>query len=694
MWNPFGVPHAFDEGAARVFDRFVEQLLATPQAGIPRALEELRGRVQVLDDTGYRTFVAVLQMKAAQEQQNIERLQATNYDDGFGHGFEAELWRATARISSGVSAQERAMRQQSQARLEGLQFIYACAEQFRAQRPAAPPPPQESARPAAPQQQHEPAPPAEDKQARVMELRQRLIAVAAGGDFSPEFFALLKELRAAEGDAGNMSGQRGRRMDSVIEDFEKLAGKKTDDVHEMASDLQRVQELARGMSDAVADSRPPGTTAPAEGTRAARLVELHKKLTDRLTAEIHRSYLGAAERETIESLFARGVNERKAVYDLDSDAAAAELEREGLRRLAMDLRAYTLRQNLTLAEPVWPSPHVSQNANAVFFSGGEEARAALREAATTRGLKVFDEAPRGEYGAGRWRQLRECHVAVFDLSDYGRAGAEAGVASVCYEMGIALALGRDIVVLASAEGEARTPFDVDVMPVRLSRGEEGARQLGDALDEAVYGQQRGGAGGSVRKTLRHARRALAGRLDAGAAEFLRRFESGETAGDAEAARHALENALALAGPHPPLLLTPAWPGDYPDPRAPMCFHVMPFRENLAEARRLVEEACGDAVEYVRGDMREGRDVVSAIWEDICRATHVVVELTGLNPNVMLELGIADALGRNTLLVTQDDLGELGRVPALTRERVTRYKLEGGGEALRAAAAGFLTGGRG
>ena len=43
------------------------------------------------------------------------------------------------------------------------------------------------------------------------------------------------------------------------------------------------------------------------------------------------------------------------------------------------------------------------------------------------------------------------------------------------------------------------------------------------------------------------------------------------------------------------------------------------------------------------------DIVRSIWDEICTATYVVCDLTALNPNVTLELGIVHTLGRNVLI---------------------------------------------
>ena len=79
-----------------------------------------------------------------------------------------------------------------------------------------------------------------------------------------------------------------------------------------------------------------------------------------------------------------------------------------------------------------------------------------------------------------------------------------------------------------------------------------------------------------------------------------------------------------------------------------------------------------------------------IWDNLCQASHLVVDLTGLNANVALELGIAHALGRNVLLITQDSVEQV-HFPSLAKLRVHRYSLTGkpGTKPLRQALDNFL-----
>jgi hypothetical protein len=90
-------------------------------------------------------------------------------------------------------------------------------------------------------------------------------------------------------------------------------------------------------------------------------------------------------------------------------------------------------------------------------------------------------------------------------------------------------------------------------------------------------------------------------------------------------------------------------------------------------RRIVEEACGPQIEYIRGDGVLAPDILRSIWDEICSATHIVVDLTGLNANVTLELGIAHTLGRNVLLISQDPQVER-YFRAIAKQRIHPYTL--------------------
>ncbi|HEX7229908.1 MAG TPA: hypothetical protein VF452_05905, partial [Candidatus Binatia bacterium] len=80
------------------------------------------------------------------------------------------------------------------------------------------------------------------------------------------------------------------------------------------------------------------------------------------------------------------------------------------------------------------------------------------------------------------------------------------------------------------------------------------------------------------------------------------------------------------------------------------------------------------IRYIRGDKVLEPDILRSIWDEICRATHIVVDLTGLNANVVLELGIAHTLGRNVLLISKDRQPEK-YFRAIAKQRIHPYTLE-------------------
>jgi hypothetical protein len=124
-------------------------------------------------------------------------------------------------------------------------------------------------------------------------------------------------------------------------------------------------------------------------------------------------------------------------------------------------------------------------------------------------------------------------------------------------------------------------------------------------------------------------------------------------------------------------VSPRWPGAYPAAHEPSLFHVTPFGPGWAsQTMKAAAEVCSKrnpAVAYVRGDQVLDPNVIRSIWDRLCRASYVLADLTSLNANVALELGIAHVLGRNVLLVSQDESFKRF-FPAIAKARVHAYQL--------------------
>ncbi len=57
----------------------------------------------------------------------------------------------------------------------------------------------------------------------------------------------------------------------------------------------------------------------------------------------------------------------------------------------------------------------------------------------------------------------------------------------------------------------------------------------------------------------------------------------------------------------------------------------------------------------RADSRwTSKEFMSKIWRLICKSRLIIADLTGLNSNVLYELGLADGIRNDALLITQDD----------------------------------------
>ncbi len=107
--------------------------------------------------------------------------------------------------------------------------------------------------------------------------------------------------------------------------------------------------------------------------------------------------------------------------------------------------------------------------------------------------------------------------------------------------------------------------------------------------------------------------------------------------------------------------------------------------------RLVAKGCKKArVKAVRGDVTDDQQILRSIWDELGRCSYVTADLTDFNPNVCLELGIADTLGRQTILIGRPGT-EKALFPSIAKRRVHIYTGEAADDqAIREALAQFLS----
>jgi hypothetical protein len=101
---------------------------------------------------------------------------------------------------------------------------------------------------------------------------------------------------------------------------------------------------------------------------------------------------------------------------------------------------------------------------------------------------------------------------------------------------------------------------------------------------------------------------------------------------------------------------------YPAPKLPggqgkvRCFIVMPFSlEWSGDVHRTLSGACkATAVQPVRGDdVFTPTDILVDIWHSLNGADFVIADITGRNPNVLYELGIAHTLAKPVLIISRN-----------------------------------------
>jgi hypothetical protein len=399
-----------------------------------------------------------------------------------------------------------------------------------------------------------------------------------------------------------------------------------------------------------------------------------------INSEAHK---GNREREFAFALMIDLAKIDKLINDVaNNDQKLAEIEHDSLRPIALDLRRYFLRHHLMLIRPLWgwstPAQKETGAANTVVFVGRTETEKLVRNVCSRRNLKLSAESVGFGGGQRRWNDLREANLGVFDLS-----GTDSQLqASVSHSLGAALVLG--VFPLVIRDDETPLPFDIDIKPIPFASGAIGFES---GLEDGICASYTASGHSSVRATLSYLLDEIL--EDEFAVQEVRKSMENIVHPDPIEVRAIGEQLLALQQRHDVGLVTPVWPALYPNMKQPKCFHVMPFSLGWSnEIRECVRLACEhNGIAYVRGDETEEQRIIFSIWQELSSATHIVVELgcdtdaiassvqkhrIRLNANVALELGIAQALGRNCLLVHRGRVLDNSLFPEIDRLQVRTY----------------------
>ena len=81
---------------------------------------------------------------------------------------------------------------------------------------------------------------------------------------------------------------------------------------------------------------------------------------------------------------------------------------------------------------------------------------------------------------------------------------------------------------------------------------------------------------------------------------------------------------------------------------------MPYSQDWSNAvQTLLQEVCEAAgFEFSIAKEMESRFIPHDIWKGITGSSLIIADLTGANANVAYEIGLADALGREVILIAQ------------------------------------------
>ncbi len=101
-------------------------------------------------------------------------------------------------------------------------------------------------------------------------------------------------------------------------------------------------------------------------------------------------------------------------------------------------------------------------------------------------------------------------------------------------------------------------------------------------------------------------------------------------------------------------INPHWKGRDFAVEEDLVFVLMPFREPWSDAvwNLIKQIVFQNGFQCQRADEKDGRIVMDDIWEGLNKARLVIADLSSKNPNVTYEVGLADVLGKEVMLLSQ------------------------------------------
>jgi nucleoside 2-deoxyribosyltransferase/tetratricopeptide (TPR) repeat protein len=486
-----------------------------------------------------------------------------------------------------------------------------------------------------------------------------------------EIAARIRERLVKDTRAGIVSPSRASTVEAAFSKFQDAAASGGDDLDAMRERTHRMRELTRQFMDNLLE--PSWSTPdPPSGSRAHRVAAMLDPLKRFLVAETGKAMLPSDVSAAGTSLLRRTFElESRSRESQQDELALSELERQAWR-LAVEIQNHARRDHVMLVAPYFSTASSHSSAHTIFLSGG------ARIANVSRLIDDFrwlTEARAGDRATARWNQLVDATVAVFDVSEPDKKLR----AQVCYELGLAIALGKPTVVVThhsqSMPFNIRDDFPVLVLDEGVDANADKLRdQIWRSLGCILWGGHDTAAGDGLRQGLAWLDARFPVVLDGTLAIAREAVQRAVSEADPVMFKRSMDQLSGLLGVSGPQLLLPAWPAAYPARNEkPRLFHVTPFRPEWApKTRDLIAEVCDQrGWVYTRGDESEEQRIMRGIWSEIARASAVVIDLTDFNENVAVELGFVHALGRHHRIVTQGDPEE-SVFSSLGKMQIHRY----------------------
>lgn len=86
----------------------------------------------------------------------------------------------------------------------------------------------------------------------------------------------------------------------------------------------------------------------------------------------------------------------------------------------------------------------------------------------------------------------------------------------------------------------------------------------------------------------------------------------------------------------------------------LCFVAMPYSKDWSKALEdiLLDICKGAGIRLAIAKNMDGRFIPHDIWQGITAAAVIIADITDGNPNVAYEIGLADVLGKDVILLCQ------------------------------------------